>query len=65
MNAIKPGCLAEKALIYLFCEQNLLAEDLLVRLVYELELDRVYMTKVLSDNLRPVSFEQPLLTVVD
>jgi len=65
MNAIKPGCLAEKALIYLFCEQNLLAEDLLVRLVYELELDRVYMTKVLSDNLRPVSFEQPLLAVVD
>lgn len=65
MNALKPGCLAEKALIFLFCEQNLLAEDLLVRLVYELELDRAYMTKVLSDNLRPVSFEQPLLSVLD
>ena len=65
MNALKPGCLAEKALIYLFCEQNLLAEDLLVRLAYELELDRSYMTKVLDDNLRPVSFEQPLLTALD
>jgi thymidine kinase len=65
MNALKPGCLAEKALIYLFCEQNLLPEDLLVRLVYGLGLDRNYMTKVLSDNLRPVSFDQPLLSIVD
>lgn len=65
MNALKPGRLAEKALIYLFCEQNLIAEDLLVKLVYELELDRPYMAKVLSDNLRPVSFEQPLLSIVD
>jgi thymidine kinase len=65
MNALKPGCLAEKALIYLFCEQNLLPEDLLVRLVYDLGLDRTYMTKVLNDNLRPVSFDQPLLSVVD
>ena len=65
MNALKPGCLAEKALMYLFCEQNLLAEDLLVRLAYELKLVRTYMTKVLSDNLRPVSFDQPLLSVMD
>ncbi|NCB01594.1 MAG: thymidine kinase [Spirochaetia bacterium] len=62
MNALLPGALAEKALIYLFCEQNLIPEDLLVRFAYELELDRAYMTKVLSDNLRPVSFEQPLLS---
>ncbi len=62
MNALLPGALAEKALIYLFCEQNLIPEDLLVRFAYELELDRNYLTKVLSDNLRPVSFEQPLLS---
>lgn len=65
MNALKPGCLAEKALIYLFCEQNLLSEDLLVRIAYSLKLDRAYMTRVLSDNLRPVSFDQPLLSVVE
>jgi thymidine kinase len=65
MNALKPGCLAEKALIYLFCEQNLLSEDLLVRIAYSLKLDRFYMTRVLSDNLRPVSFDQPLLSVVE
>jgi len=65
MNSLKPGCLAEKALIYLFCEQNLIPEELLVRLVYELELDKTYMTKVLSDNLRPVSFDQPLLAAFD
>jgi len=61
MNSLLPGALAEKALVYLFCEQNLIPEDLLVRLTYDLDLDRTYMTKVLSDNLRPVSFEQPLL----
>jgi len=61
LNSLKTGLLAEKALIYLFCEQNLLGEDLLVRLAFELNLDRFYMSSVLDDNLRPVSFEQPLL----
>jgi len=65
MNALKSGCLAEKALIYLFCEQNLLPEEMLVRIVYEYDLDIDYLTKVLSDNLRPVSFEQPLLKAFD
>ncbi|MDD3366920.1 MAG: thymidine kinase [Sphaerochaetaceae bacterium] len=65
MNALKPECIAEKALMYLFFEQNMIPEDLLVRLVYEFDLDRNYMTKVLSDNLRPVSFDQPLLSVID
>ncbi len=64
MNALLPGALAEKALIYLFCEQNLITEDLLVRFAFDLDLDRAYMTKVLSDNLRPVSFDQPLLSPV-
>ncbi len=64
MNALLPGALAEKALIYLFCEQNLITEDLLVRFAFDLQLDRTYMTKVLSDNLRPVCFDQPLLSSV-
>ena len=60
-NSLKPANIAEKALIFLFCEHNLVPEELLLRLVDDLELDRVYMEKVLSDNKRPVSFAQPFL----
>ena len=61
MNAIKPGHIAEKALSYLFCEQNLLGEALLVRIVSDLQLDTAYLEKVLSENRHPVSFSQPYL----
>ena len=60
-NSLKPANIAEKALIFLFCEHNLVPEELLLRLVDDLKLDRVYMEKVLSDNKRPVSFAQPFL----
>ncbi len=60
-NSLLPGNIAEKALIFLFAEQNLVPEELLVRLVNDLGLDRSYMTKVLSDNKRPVQLDQPLL----
>ena len=60
-NSLKPANIAEKALIFLFCEHNLVPEELLLRLVDDLELDRAYMEKVLSDNKRPVSFAQPFL----
>ena len=62
MNALLPGCIAEKALIYLFSEQNLIPEELLVSLTDELRLDRDYMKKILSDNRRPVNLDQPLLS---
>lgn len=61
LNSLKPDYIAEKALMYLFNEQNLVSEDLLVRFVNELELNREYMTRTLSDNRRPVSLEQGLL----
>ena len=61
MNAIKPGHIAEKALSYLFCEQNLLGEALLVKIVSDLQLDTAYLEKVLSENRHPVSFSQPYL----
>ncbi len=65
MNALKSGYLAEKALIYLFSEQNVIGEELLVRLTYQLELDHTYMKQVLNDNLRRVSFDQrPLVLEV-
>ena len=59
MNSLRPGFIAEKALCYLFCEQNLISEQLLNRIVFDLELDIPYMEKTLADNRRPVSFSQP------
>jgi len=61
LNSVKPSFIAEKALIYLFAEQNLLQEELLVKLVDELKLNKEYMKGVLADNRRSVSFEQPFL----
>jgi thymidine kinase len=60
-NSLLPANIAEKALIFLFAEQNLVPEEVLIRLVDDLSLDREYMSKVLADNRRPVSLEQPLL----
>ncbi|MBR2281906.1 MAG: thymidine kinase [Spirochaetales bacterium] len=61
MNALRPDFIAEKALMYLFNEQNLVSEDMLVRIVNELDLNREYMERVLTDNRRPVSLDQGLL----
>ena len=58
---LKPEYIAEKALMYLFNEQNLVSEDMLVRLVNDLNLNREYMSRVLADNRRPVSLDQGLL----
>ncbi len=61
MASLLPGFIAEKALCYLFCEQNLISEQLLNKLVFDLELDIPYMEKTLYDNRRPVVFNQPEL----
>lgn len=61
MASLLPGYIAEKALCYLFCEQNLISEQLLTKLVFDLELDIPYMEKTLRDNRRPVVFNQPYL----
>jgi thymidine kinase len=61
LNALKVDFIAEKALIYLFAEQNLITEDLLLKLVGDLKLDRRYMEKTLSDNRRPIKLDQRLL----
>jgi len=65
LNSLKVGKLAEKALIYLFHEQNILTEELLVYLAYKLDLDRPYMEKILNDNLRSVTFSQPTLSLIE
>lgn len=61
LNSLLPGHTAEKALCYLFCEQNLLSEALLQKIVNDLGLDKAYLEKTLADNKRPVTFEQPFL----
>ena len=61
MNSLKPEYIAEKALMFLFNEQNLVSEDLLIRIVNDLELDRAYMARVLADNRRTVELDQGLL----
>jgi thymidine kinase len=50
LDAVRPQHIAEKALAYLFCEQNLIAEDLMRRIVTDLSLDTTYLSKTLSDN---------------
>lgn len=55
-NALKVPCLAERALTYLFVEQNLLSEVQLRGMVEQLELDTEYLQKRLADNGRPLEF---------
>jgi len=52
MNALRVDCLAERALLYLFIEQNLVSAAQLRTLAEELELDRDYLSRRLADNRR-------------
>ena len=52
MNALRVSCIAEKALLFLFTEQNLVPNDLFLRLVKELDLDLDYLRRRLSDCRR-------------
>lgn len=61
MNSLKPNYIAEKALCFLYSEQNLISEPLLQKMVRDLELDTSYLEKTLRDNRRPVSFDQGYL----
>lgn len=54
MNALRVPCIAERALIFLFAEQNLLSADQMRTLVKELHLNKEYLDKRLSDNKRPL-----------
>ena len=55
MNALSVPCIAEKALIYLFAEVNLITEHQLRSVVDEIKLNKAYIEKTLADNRRPVS----------
>ncbi len=54
MAALLVPCIAEKALCYLYAEQNLLSSEQLVKVVADLGLDRDYLRKRLADNRRPL-----------
>ncbi|WP_018527219.1 hypothetical protein [Alkalispirochaeta alkalica] len=55
-NALVVPRLAERALVYLFAEQNLISEQVLRDLVKDLDLDRSFLVQRLADNRRPLDF---------
>ena len=52
MNALNVPCVAEKALAFLYAEQNLVSRQQILSLIAELELDREYLLRRLQDNGR-------------
>lgn len=52
MNSLNVPCVAEKALIYLYMEENLIGRNLLRTLISEIGLDGEYVRKRLRDNHR-------------
>ncbi len=54
MNALLVPCIAERALVYLFAEQNLLSTAQVRHAAETLGLDRDYLSRRLSDNRRPI-----------
>jgi thymidine kinase len=57
MNSLRPACIAEKALLFLFAEQNLVPAELFARLVRDLDLDRDYLRRRLADCRRDAALE--------
>lgn len=57
MHALHVPCIAERALIFLFTEQNLLSADQMRKLVKELHLNKDYLNKRLSDNKQPLVWD--------
>ena len=56
LNALRVPCVAERALVYLYAEANLLSVEQLRRIVADLGLDVDFLSRRLADNRRPVSF---------
>jgi len=56
MAALEVPCIAERALCYLFAEQNLVSADQTRSLAKDLDLDADYLSRRLADNRRPIPF---------
>jgi len=54
MNALRVPLIAERALVYLYAEQNLLSEEQMHFFIDELSLDKEYLSHRLADNRRPL-----------
>lgn len=57
MNSLRVSCIAEKALLFLFAEQNLVSNDQFLGLARDLELDVDYLRRRLSDCRRAAVLE--------
>jgi thymidine kinase len=57
MDSLRVSCIAEKALLFLYTEQNLLPNELFLRIVKELEMDLDYLARRLSDCRRAAVLE--------
>lgn len=55
MSALRVPCIAEKACLFLYLEQNLLSEEQLRDLTVDLSLDQDYLLERLSDHGRTIS----------
>ncbi len=55
-NALLVPRIAERALVYLFAEENLLSEQQLRTVCTDLALDQEFLARRLADNRRPVRF---------
>lgn len=55
LNALKVPLIAERALAYLYAEQNLLSEEQMRFFIKELSLDIEYLSRRLSDNRRSLA----------
>ena len=58
MNSLRVSCIAEKALLFLYTEQNLIPNDLFLRMVDDLGLDDDYLHRRLSDCRRAAVLEK-------
>ena len=54
MNALRIPSIAERALVYLYAEANLVTAEQLNTIAHDLELDVDYLAKTLEDNRRPI-----------
>lgn len=60
LNSLLVPFIAERALIFLFAERNLISETLLKKIIKKLDLNSDYMERRLSDNNRFVDFSPEL-----
>ena len=54
MRSLDVPCVAERAIVFLYAEQNLLSRTQVLDLIGDLDLDEDYLKRRLADNKRPL-----------